>query len=307
MTYNVGVLFGDDIGPEVVPEAVAVARKALASAGVAALGTNCRLGSLPIARAGPRCLMPQCPRSASSMAGFWARSDTAHIRRATDELSIRIRSFGKSFDMYASYRPAKGYPNVPSLHRNVDLVIVRENTEGFPPDRNMVVGSGEFRPTEDVTISVRVITRRNSERIARAAFELAATRPARHVTAVHKDTVFKLGCGMFAEECRKVASEYPAIAYDEVMVDTFALKLAMQPAAVRRRRHHEHVWGHPGGPRCWPGRRDGNGTRYFGRAPSRNGAGEPRLGARHRGQRDRQPLRRDHVHADDAQSSRPQA
>jgi 3-isopropylmalate dehydrogenase len=54
-------------------------------------------------------------------------------------------------------------------------------------------------------------------------------RPARHVTGVHKDTVFKLGCGMFAEECRKVASEYPGIAYDEVMVDTFALKLAMQP------------------------------------------------------------------------------
>jgi 3-isopropylmalate dehydrogenase len=50
---------------------------------------------------------------------------------------------------------------------------VRENTEGFPPDRNVIAGSGEFRPTEDVTISVRVITRRNSERIARAAFELA--------------------------------------------------------------------------------------------------------------------------------------
>jgi 3-isopropylmalate dehydrogenase len=76
---------------------------------------------------------------------------------------------------------------------------------------------------------VRVITRPGSSKVARAAFELARTRPRRKVTAVHKDTVFKLGCGMFAEECRKLAKEYPDIAFDEVMVDTMGMKLVMKP------------------------------------------------------------------------------
>jgi 3-isopropylmalate dehydrogenase len=229
MTNDVGVLFGDDIGPEVVPAAVAVARKALAAAGVAARWHELPIGFAPYRASGTT--LPDATMSALGRLDGWILGPIGH--RSYPKGDGRVFNphpiIRKAFDMYASYRPAKSYPNVPSLHRNVDLVIVRENTEGFPPDRNVIAGSREFRPTEDVTISVRVITRRNSERIARAAFELAVTRPARHVTAVHKDTVFKLGCGMFAEECRNVASEYPAVAFDEVMVDTFALKLAMQP------------------------------------------------------------------------------
>jgi 3-isopropylmalate dehydrogenase len=65
--------------------------------------------------------------------------------------------------------------------------------------------------------------------VARAAFELAQTRARKKVTAVHKNTVFKLGCGMFAEECRKVAAAFPDIAFNEVMVDTFAMRLVMRP------------------------------------------------------------------------------
>jgi 3-isopropylmalate dehydrogenase len=91
------------------------------------------------------------------------------------------------------------------------------------------MGKGEFRPTPDMTIGIRVITREGSSKVARAAFELARTRPRRKLTAVHKDTVFKLACGMFAEECRKLAAEYPDVAYDEVLVDTMAMKLVMKP------------------------------------------------------------------------------
>ena len=80
-----------------------------------------------------------------------------------------------------------------------------------------------------MTISVRVITRQGSSKVARAAFELARSRPRRKLTAVHKDTVFKLGCGMFAEECRKLAKEFPDVAYNEVLVDTFGMKLVMKP------------------------------------------------------------------------------
>src|SRR3546814_12193492 len=78
--------------------------------------------------------------------------------------------------------------------------LFRSN-EGFQPDRNVVMGSGEFRPTEDVTISVRVITKDGSRKVARAAFELAKARR-KHLTLVHKNTVFKLGCGMSSEERR---------------------------------------------------------------------------------------------------------
>ena len=229
MTYTFGVMPGDDIGPEVVPEALRVARAALDKAGVDAtwedlpvgwaayqeLGTTMPEDTIPRLREMDGCVLGPIGHRA------YPRDDPKAIRP--------VPVMRKQMDLYMSVRPAKSYPSLTSLHQDVDLAIVRENSEGFPPDRNMVMGSGEFRPTEDVTLSVRVITRRASERIARAAFEVARARPAKHVTAVHKDTVFMLSCGMFAEECRKVAAEYPDIAFDEVMVDSFAAHLVMKP------------------------------------------------------------------------------
>ena len=110
----------------------------------------------------------------------------------------------------------------------VECRIVRENNEGFQPDRNVVAGSGEFRSTEDVTISVRVITRAGSYRVARAALEIARQRRKR-LTIAHKDTVFKLGCGMFVEECYRAAKDFPDLAVDGVIVDTFAMRLVRDP------------------------------------------------------------------------------
>src|SRR3546814_1099781 len=92
------------------------------------------------------------------------------------------------------------------------------------------MGSGEFRPTEDVTISVRVITKEGSRKVARAAFELAKARR-KHLTLVHKNTVFKLGCGMFVDACYEVAEDYPDVAVDECIVDTFAMRLVREPQA----------------------------------------------------------------------------
>jgi 3-isopropylmalate dehydrogenase len=134
----------------------------------------------------------------------------------------------KHFNLFANVRPTRSYPDIGCLHDGVDLIIVRENNEGFQPDRNVVAGSGEFRPTEDVTISVRVITRAGSYRVAKAALELARHRR-KHLTFVHKDTVFKLGCGMFVEECRRAAKEYPDVLVDDVIVDTFAMRLVRDP------------------------------------------------------------------------------
>ena len=110
-------------------------------------------------------------------------------------------------------------------------MIFRENTEGFYADRNMAVGSGEFMPTPDLALSVRKVSREGSLRIARAAFAHAATRPAGHVTAVHKANVLKLGDGLFLACCREVAADFPQIRYDEVIVDAMAALLIRDPGA----------------------------------------------------------------------------
>jgi 3-isopropylmalate dehydrogenase len=103
----------------------------------------------------------------------------------------------------------------------MDLVIMRECTEGMYPDRNMVRGSGEFMPTEDIALSLRKITRPACRRIAVAAFELARRRE-RHVTAVHKANNFIITDGLFLEEVRAVAAVYPDVHLDEFIVDAMA-------------------------------------------------------------------------------------
>jgi 3-isopropylmalate dehydrogenase len=93
----------------------------------------------------------------------------------------------------------------------------------------VIAGGPEFRPNDDITIATRVITRKGSNRVAREAFELARTRPRKKVTAAHKEPVYRLACGMFAEECRKVAREFPDVKFEEAMIDTCSMKLAMAP------------------------------------------------------------------------------
>jgi isocitrate/isopropylmalate dehydrogenase len=112
--------------------------------------------------------------------------------------------------------------------RPMDLVIVRENTEGFYSDRNMFAGSGEFMPDPDMALSIRKITAKGSARVARAAFELARRRN-RKVTAVHKANVLKLSDGLFLREVRNIAANYPDVALDELIVDATAALLIRNP------------------------------------------------------------------------------
>jgi 3-isopropylmalate dehydrogenase len=93
----------------------------------------------------------------------------------------------------------------------------------------VVAGTGEFRPNDETSIGMRVITRKGSNRVARAAFNIARTRQRKVVTSVHKAPTYKMCCGMFAEECRKVALEFPDCQFNEVLIDGFAMKLNMTP------------------------------------------------------------------------------
>ena len=93
----------------------------------------------------------------------------------------------------------------------------------------MIAGLPEFRPNDDITVAMRVITRKGSHRVAREAFECARSRPRKKVTAAHKEPVYRLACGMFAEECRKVARDYPDVEFEEMMINSTSMKLVMEP------------------------------------------------------------------------------
>jgi 3-isopropylmalate dehydrogenase len=135
----------------------------------------------------------------------------------------------KRFQLFASIKPVKSYPNIQSVHKNVDIVFLREVNEGMMSGSVVLAGSGEFRPNDEISIGMRVITRKGANRVAREAFEIARTRPRRKVNAVHKEPVYRMCCGMFAEECRKVAKEFPDVKFEETMVDTMCMKLVMNP------------------------------------------------------------------------------
>ncbi len=133
-------------------------------------------------------------------------------------------SFRVELDLYANVRPARSRPILGKGVPDMDIVIMREATEGFYPDRNMFTGWGEVMPTADIALSIRKITKHGSERIARRAFELAMKRR-KKVSVVHKVSCFKLTDGMFLEQARKVSKEFPEVELNEVLVDAMAAHL----------------------------------------------------------------------------------
>jgi 3-isopropylmalate dehydrogenase len=137
--------------------------------------------------------------------------------------------FRVKLDLYANIRPARSRLGVGLTGKPVDLVIFRECTEGFYSDRNMYMGIGEFMPTEDVALAVRKVTARQCSRIARAAFESASKRR-RKVSAIHKANVMRISDALFLREVRKVASEFPDIELEELIVDATAALLLRDPA-----------------------------------------------------------------------------
>jgi 3-isopropylmalate dehydrogenase len=138
-------------------------------------------------------------------------------------------AFRVGLDLYANVRPARSRPFLGRGAPNMDLVIMREATEGFYADRNMVAGSGEFMPTPDIAMSLRKITAHACERIARRSFELAMKRR-KHVTAVHKANCFLLTDGLFLKQVRKVAEEFPEVVLDDVLVDAMTAYLVRDAA-----------------------------------------------------------------------------
>jgi len=138
------------------------------------------------------------------------------------ELRVRL-------DLYANIRPCRSRFGLSLAGKEMDLVIVRENTEGFYADRNMFLGNGEFMPSEDMALAIRKITVKGCRRIAHTAFAIASKRR-KKVTAVHKANVMRVSDGLFLREVRNVAQKYPGVSLDEKIVDATAALLVRDPS-----------------------------------------------------------------------------
>jgi 3-isopropylmalate dehydrogenase len=219
---------GDGIGPEVI----ASVRTLLAALNELEPALNLVPVDLPIGLAAYEqhgTTLPASTLDALEACDGWILGPlTTHTYTgaAMPNVSAVLR---KRYELFANIRPARSFPGIDALYSNVDVIVVRENTEGFYADRNLLHGTGELMPTPDTVLSVRVVTQRACERLARTGFELARRRRG-HVTLVHKANVLRLGCGLFLDTCRAVAADYPDVRVDDFHVDAFAMHLVMRPA-----------------------------------------------------------------------------
>jgi 3-isopropylmalate dehydrogenase len=227
--YRLGVLEGDGIGPEIVPAATRVVDAALAQAGDAVEWVPLPIGWTAIHQHGEH-TPPSTVEALAELDGWLlgphdsAAYPEPHRSRLNPSGALR-----KRFDLFANVRPAKGVPGSTVVAPDADLVIVRENTEGFYADRNTYAGTGEFMPSPDVAIAMGVFTRPRVERIARVAFDLARQRR-RRVTIVHKANVLQLSSGLFRDVCREVAADYPDVEVDDQHIDAMTVHLVRRAA-----------------------------------------------------------------------------
>lgn len=224
---KIGILLGDDIGLEVVPEAVKVMKAAAAKTGLAIQWSEHAIGKRGHELHGHT--FPLQTQAGLEKLDGWLCGPIGHNAYPRNDPTWIMPPVRKRFELYANVKPVKSYPNVPSVHKNVDIVFLREVTEGFQSSDTVIGGAGEFRPNDEISLGARVVTRKGANRVARAAFEIARTRTKKIVTSVHKEPTYRLVCGMFAEECRKVAEDFPDVKLTEVLVDGFAMKVVMNP------------------------------------------------------------------------------
>ena len=225
------VLEGDGIGPEIMAATLGVLRAADVKFGLGLAFETATIG-LAALRAGgttlPDAVVEKAKAAPGVLLGPVSHNEYPPVAQGGRNPSGELR---KLLDLYANIRPARsraGFP--PRCGKPVDLVIVRENTEGFYADRSMFLGHGEFMPTPDLALAVRKVTRQGSTRIAEAAFKLAMQRR-RHVTAVHKSNVLRISDGLFLDCVRAVAARYPQVQYEERIIDAMAALLVRDAGA----------------------------------------------------------------------------
>nr|XP_061800919.1 LOW QUALITY PROTEIN: uncharacterized protein LOC133592355 [Nerophis lumbriciformis] len=216
MSKTITVIPGDGIGPEITRATLKVLDKM--DCGLvyefheAGLAAQEKQGELL-----PEATMKSIEQTDATLKGPL----TTPIGGGFRSLNVTLR---KTFDLYGNLRPAVSFPGTTSRYDDIDIITVRENTEGayLAEDANL---SEDGERAE----SKMVITRKGSRRVARFAFETAKKANRKKVTAVHKANILKLTSGLFLEECGNVAKEYPDIEFDDLIVDNTCMQLVMNP------------------------------------------------------------------------------
>jgi isocitrate dehydrogenase (NAD+) len=212
--HKITLLPGDGIGPEVTASVVAI----IECAGVDVEWEKYFVGSEAISRFGdplPQDVLDSILRNKVALKG----PVTTPVGSGFQSINVRLR---KTLDLYANLRPVKSMPNIKTRYENIDLIVVRENTESL-------YAGLEHEVIPGVVESLKIITERASTRIARFAFEYARTHGRKRITAVHKANIMKLSDGLFLKCFREVAKEYPNIEADDRIVDNLCMQLVVNP------------------------------------------------------------------------------
>ncbi len=216
MTQKIAVIRGDGIGPEIMDATLHVldAMKLgltyeFVEAGMAALEKQ---GSL----------LPEATLEAIRTHRVALKSPlTTPVGEGFSSINVELR---KRFDLYANVRPAISFPNTKARYENIDIITVRENTEGA------YIGEGQVTSADGHTATLQQkVTRKGSERIVRYAFDMARKIGRKKVTIVHKANILKSTSGLFLKVAREVAAKYPDIACNEMIVDNTCMQLVMKP------------------------------------------------------------------------------
>ena len=233
MAYNVTLIPGDGIGPDVT----AAARRVLEATGVRF--------NWEIAEAGAGVMEKQGSPLPDSVLKSIQKNKVALKGPITTPVGTGFRSVNvalrKSLDLYACLRPCKTYPGVPSYYKNIDIIVVRENTEDLYAGIEYEKGTAEAakilklitetrgQVREDSGISLKLISEFGTRRIVKYAFEYARVNNRRKVSAVHKANIMKFSDGLFLAVARDVAKGYPDIQFNDVIVDNMCMQLVRNP------------------------------------------------------------------------------
>jgi isocitrate dehydrogenase (NAD+) len=228
------LITGDGVGPEVIE----AARRAIEATGVAIEWERRPMGAGAFSRTGralPEETLASIRANRAALKGPIETPVTSGLRSSNLELR-------RSLDLYANVRPCRLYPGVPSVYETVDLVVVRENTEGMYTGLEFEMGtvavkeligfvedSTGRRIREDSGVSIKSISEEGSERIVRFAFEEARRRGFTKVTASHKANIMKFSDGLFLEVARRVATEFPDVVFEDRIIDALCMQLIQAP------------------------------------------------------------------------------
>ncbi|WP_127837457.1 isocitrate/isopropylmalate dehydrogenase family protein [Clostridium prolinivorans] len=212
--HKITFIPGDGIGPEVM----GAAKKVIEASGVSIDFEEVAAGEKLIEKYGtplPDSVLDSIAKNKIA----WKGPITTPVGKGFRSVNVTLR---QKFNLYANLRPIKTYEGVPSRYENIDLLIVRENTEDLYAGIEHMIG-------EDAAESIKIITKKASEKIVKFAFDTALEQGRKKVTAVHKANIMKCTDGLFLNVSREVAKNYPQIQFEDMIVDAMSMKLVMNP------------------------------------------------------------------------------